>query len=805
MLQTIRSVAVLGAGTMGAQIAAHVANHGIPCLLLDMVPEGAGDKPADRNRLARQALERLTRMKPAPLFGPDRLALITPGNFADDLARISGADWVIEAVVENLDVKRRLWEQAAPLVREDAIASTNTSGIPIHRIAAGLPERFRRQFLGTHFFNPPRYLHLLEVIPTADTDPAVVERIRDFGERVLGKGVVIARDTPNFIGNRIGCYGLMETLRAMEELGLRPDEVDSVTGPAMGRPKSATFRTLDLIGIDVFALVADNLREAVDEQWEREAFVLPAGIRQLMERGWLGEKAGQGFYKRVKSNGQSEILVLDLETFEYVPRRRLSAPSLAAVRNIDDVGERLRRLVQAGDAAGRLAWTVMKRTLLYTARKAAEIAEDIVSIDRAMRWGFGWELGPFEAWDAIGLRESLERMSREGEEIPGWIAQLAGGARPAFYPIEGRKILCAAPAGGHIPVPERPRVITVARLEAEERIIRSAPGATLYDIGDEVALVDFHSPKQAIGVDLVQMLQAAMERVRREFRGLVVTSHVQPNFCVGANLVLLLSAAQEGDWDEVDLMVRQFQGVNMALKYFERPVVIAPYGMTLGGGAELTFAADQVVAAAETYMGLVEVGAGLIPGGGGCKEMLIRHLEGTPGAMDVPSPSGDATAVQSMPDLQPLATRAFELIGTARVSTSGPEAQALRYLRPHDRIVANRDHLWHEAKQAVLAMDAAGYRPPVRPAIPVVGPGGRAVMELAAQHLHWAGYATEHDLEIARKLAYVLSGGEVSAGTRVSEEYLLELEREAFLSLCGHPKSQERMQHILATGKPLRN
>ncbi|HEY8417384.1 MAG TPA: 3-hydroxyacyl-CoA dehydrogenase NAD-binding domain-containing protein [Limnochordales bacterium] len=797
----IRSAAVLGAGTMGAQIAAHLANQGIPCLLLDIVPQDAAG--GDRSRLAKAALERLPKLKPSPLYSTDRLALITPGNLEDDLHRIAHVDWVIEAVVENLDIKRQLWQRVAPLLAPGAIASTNTSGIPIHRIAAGLPLEFRRRFLGTHFFNPPRYLYLLEVIPTPDTDPAVVAAITEFGERVLGKGVVIAKDTPNFIANRIGTYGLMESVRAMIAMGLRPDDVDAITGPAMGRPKSATFRTLDLVGLDVVALVAANLREAVAEDWERGAFALPDVLKELLERRWLGEKTGQGFYKRIKKNGESEILVLDLGTYEYVPRRRLNAPSLAAVRSIDDCRERLRRLVQADDAAGRFAWTVLKKTLLYAARKVDEIAEDIASVDRAMRWGFGWELGPFEAWDAIGLKPSVARMQQEGESVPPWVLALAESDTPAFYTVRDGQGLQATTAGGHRPVPPRARVISPELLRAGGRVIQASAGATLYDLGDEVALVDFHSPKQAIGEDLVRMLFAAIERVRKDFRGLVVGSHVAPNFCVGANLMLILMAAQDGEWEDIDLMVRQFQQVNMALKYLERPVVVAPYGMTLGGGAELAFAADRVVAAAETYMGLVEVGAGVIPAGGGCKEMLIRYLEGQPGVLD--APPGNGPGMQTPIDLQPLVNRAFEVIGMAKVSTSAVEAKQLRYLRAGDAIVANRDHLWHEAKQAVLALDAAGYRPPARPQIPVVGPDGRAVLELAAQQLFWSGYATEHDLTIVRKLAYVLSGGDVPAGTRVTEEYLLDLEREAFLSLCGHPKSQARMQHILATGKPLRN
>lgn len=801
MSHHIRSAAVLGAGTMGAQIAAHLANQGIPCLLLDIVPKDAGGDPKDRNAIVLRALENLKRLKPAPLAGGDTLKLITPGNFEDDLPRLKDVDWVVEAVVENLDIKHQLWSKVAEHVGPDTIISSNTSGIPIHRIAEVLPERLKARFLGTHFFNPPRYLYLLEIIPTPDTDPNIVERISAFAERVLGKGVVLAKDTPNFIANRVGTFGLIETLRVMEEQGLRADEVDAVTGPAMGRPRSATFRTLDLVGIDVFAMVADNLHKAAPEQWERDAFSLPPIINALIDRGALGEKTRQGFFKRTKVDGETQILVLDPETMEYVPRRRLDAPSLTAVRAMDDVRDRIRHLVHADDKAGRFAWEVLKRTLLYTARVATDMADDIVSIDNAMRWGFGWELGPFQVWDAIGLTDSVTRMEAEGATVPDWIAKLAASETPSFYAMDAGTMTYATFDGGRAALDERPRTFDVVRLKAQEKVIHSLPGATLYDIGDDVALVDFHSPKQAIGGDLMQMLHFAMQKVRTDFRGLVVSSHVQPNFSVGANLALILMAAQEGEWEEVDLAVRQFQGVNQALKYFERPIVVAPYGLTLGGGAELSFAGDRIAAAFETYIGLVEVGAGLIPGGGGCKEMVIRAMEGTPGLLDG---AAGGTMYASV-DPQPLINKVFETIGTAKVATSATEAVGLNYLRKTDKVVANQHHLWHEAKQLVLQLDAAGYRPPAPPQIPVLGPDGRAVLELGAQQLHWSGYATEYDLHIARKLAYVLTGGDVPAGTRVTEQYLLDLERQEFLSLCGNPKTLARMQHILKTGKPLRN
>src|SRR5690625_615361 len=508
----IRCAAVLGAGTMGAQIAAHLANNGIPVLLLDMVPQDAADSAADRNRLAVHAVKHLENLKPAPLYTKDAAGLITPGNLEDDLHKLKDVDWVVEAVIENLDIKRDLWSKVAPLLREGAVASTNTSGIPIKDIAEGMPEPFRRRFLGTHFFNPPRYLHLLEIIPLEATDSAVVERMGEFAERVLGKGVVIAKDTPNLIANRVGTFGPLETLRTIEEHGLRADEVDGLTGPLMGRPRSATFRTLDVVGIDVFAMVADNLHKTSPEAWEREAFALPGVIKELIDRGWLGEKTRKGFYERTRVDGKTEILVLDTETMDFVPRRRLNAPSLTALRAVDDLKTRLKQLVAADDAAGRFAWTILKRTLLYTAKVAAEMADDIVSIDRAMRWGFGWELGPFEVWEAIGVKGSVQRVRDGGEDVADGVGALVGtpsadGADPRFYPVADDKALYTGLDGTtRTPLPERARTMDVARLKRENKILRSGAGATLYDIGDDVALVDFHSPKQAIGADFIQML-----------------------------------------------------------------------------------------------------------------------------------------------------------------------------------------------------------------------------------------------------------------------------------------------------------
>ena len=782
---------------MGAQIAGLLASNGIPCDLLDLASEG------EPNRLAEEGKRRLRTLKPPPLYDPRALEMIRAGNFTDDLSRLAQVDWVIEAVSERLDIKRALWERVAPYLRPDVIASTNTSGISVASIAEALPPKLRPRFLGTHFFNPPRYLRLLEVIPTPETDEGVVEAIRRFGEDVLGKGIVIAKDTPSFVANRIGVHGLMATLEAMREFGLGPDEVDEITGPAMGRPRSATFRTLDLVGLDVVVDVCKHLSSVISDASEQAAFKVPSVIHELVQRGWTGEKAGQGFYKRIEAEGATEILVLDADTFEYRPRKRIEAASLAAVRDLEDAGERASMLVDADDAAGRFAWRVLSRSLAYAAWKVGEVSDDIAGIDRAMRWGFGWELGPFELWDSLGVAKTAERMRADGLSLPGWVNELAGRDGP-FYRHEADRSLQATPRSTNVPLTEGQRTISLRRLRATGRPVLERPGATLYDLGDEVAFLDFHSPKQAIGPDMLAMLDTVAQDERPWFRGLVIGSHVQPNFCVGANLFLILLSAQDDDWEEIDATVRRFQQSLLGLKRLPVPVVTAPYGLTLGGGAELMLSADRVAAAVESYVGLVEVGAGLIPAGGGTKEMLLRALEGLPNGV---AARGRGAPPLYLPgtDPTPALLGLFETIGTAKVSGSAPHARELGFLRATDVVVPNVDQLLYVAKQTVLAMDALGYRPPAPAKLPVLGAGSRAILELAAQHMVWAGSASEHDLKIARKLAYVLTGGDRPAGTMADEEYFLDLEREAFLSLVGEPKTQARMQHLLRTGKPLRN
>jgi 3-hydroxyacyl-CoA dehydrogenase len=716
----IREVAVLGAGTMGAQIAAHFANAGVPALLLDVTPDAA-----------RQGLDRAKALKPDPFFTPDTLALVRTGGFDEDLAAIARCDWIIEAIVERLDIKQSLFARVESHRRADAVVSSNTSGIPIAALAAGRSESFRRHFLGTHFFNPPRYLRLLEVIPTADTDPAIVQLITAFADRRLGKGVVVAKDTPNFIANHLGLYGLMQIFRALAGGDYTIEEIDAITGPAIGRPKSATFRTMDIAGIDVLAHVSRNLAERLESPEDRAVFEVPALVAAMVERGWIGAKAGQGFYKKAPDG---QILTLDPASMEYRPKQAVKLPSLDAARSIDDVGERIRTLLKGEDKVGRFLRATLIPTLEYTERVAPQIAHDRADIDHAMRWGFGWELGPFET------------MRYTGRE--------AGAA-------------------------------SVGRAKT---IVKRNAGASLVDLGDGVLSVEFHSKMNAIGGDTIQMLQAGVKEASANFSALVVGNDAV-NFSAGANLMLLLLEAQEGNWDDVDMMIRGFQGATMALKYADVPVVVAPAGLALGGGCEVVLHADRVRAAAETYMGLVEVGVGLFPAGGGTKEMLARAMDGAaPGA-----------------DPLPLVQRVFETIGFAKVSTSGPDARRHGYLRDVDSVSMNRDLLLEDAKAVALARVPDYVRPQPRAAIRVGGGGLLATLKLGIHLALRAGRITDHDALIGRKLAWILAGGDLPHATTVTEQQLLDLEREAFLSLCGERKTQERIAHTLKTGKPLRN
>ncbi|WNQ13052.1 3-hydroxyacyl-CoA dehydrogenase NAD-binding domain-containing protein [Paenibacillus aurantius] len=798
MNQSIRKAAVIGSGVMGAAIAAHLANAGIACLLLDVVPGQLTEEekakgltlehPAVRSRLAVQAIARLKKTKPSPLYDESFAERIRPGNLEDHLGQLSGVDWILEVVVENLSVKKELLARIEKNWTPGTVVSSNTSGISINEMAAGCSEEFRKHFLGTHFFNPPRYMRLLEIIPGDKTDPALVERIKEFGEKKLGKDVVIAKDTPNFIANRIGTYGLLVTLRELLDKGFTVEEADAVTGPAMGRPKSATFRTLDLVGLDTFLHVADNVHGKVTDANEKEAFAAPDVMKRMVANGWLGEKGGRGFYLKRKGPDGSEILSLNLSTLEYAPQRKVTSASLEAAKMAKGAREKTKALLAGGDRYAELAWTILKKVLLYAADKVGEIADSVEAIDEAMRKGFNWELGPFETWDAIGLVKSVERMEKEGESVPAWVRECIAAGKTSFYRSEGGKRFGVF-KGEYRQLEERPERISLKDLKERNRTVRSNSGASLIDLGDGVACLEFHSPNNAIGADILLMIQQSVEEVEKNFEGLVVANQGR-NFCVGANLMLLLMEAQEEEWEEIDGIIRLFQNTMMKLKRSVKPVVAAPHRMTLGGGVEACLPADRIVASAETYFGLVEVGVGLIPAGGGCKELALR-----------------ASRAARLPDadLQPHLNQAFETIGMAKVSTSGHDAKRLGLFRPEDRIVLHPDHLLYEAKKTVLGLAQAGYEPAPEEKIRAAGSDGKAVLKLGALGMRQGGYISDHDLLIANKLAHVLAGGDVPAGSLLTEPYMLDLEREAFLSLCGEPKTQARMQHMLAKGKALRN
>jgi 3-hydroxyacyl-CoA dehydrogenase len=754
----IRSVAVLGAGVMGAQIAAHFANAGVPVLLLDVTADAAA-----------QGVKRARGLKPDPAFTPDVWTLVTTGGFDEGLAGVKDADWILEAVVERLDIKRELLARVDAARRAGAIVSSNTSGIPIAALAEGRSDDFRRHWLGTHFFNPPRYLHLLEVIPTLETSPAVVDTVRAFADLRLGKGVVIAKDSPNFIGNHLALHGVVRMLAQVASGDYTIEEVDAITGPALGRPKSATFRTLDLAGIDVLGHVVRNLNERLTDDRARAAFVLPTFVEQMLARGLTGEKAGQGFYKRVKRpDGESDILTLDPATLEYRSRQAPRLASLEAARSIADDRERIRTLFASKDKVGRFLRETLGPSLVYTARVTPEIADSPDDVDRVMRWGFGWDMGPFELLEAIGADAVVEAVSETAPDL------LEGGP-PA--------LLRAAP---------RPnRHLTLLRDARDaERVVKKNAGASLVDLGDGVLCVEFHSKMNAIGGDTIQMLQAGVREASRNFAALVVGNDA-PNFSAGANLMLVLLEAQEENWDEIDLMIRAFQQATMALRYADVPVVVAPAGLALGGGCEIALHGDRVQAAAETYIGLVEAGVGLIPAGGGTKEMVVRAAE------EMPPGSSDY-----LPPIQ----RAFETIAFARVSSSAADAERLGYLREIDAYTMNRDRLIVDAKTRALQRVADGYqRPSPRLSIAVGGDAVLAPLKLGIHLARRGARISEHDALIAAKLATIMAGGSLPHPTRVSEQHLLDVEREAFLSLVAERKTQERIQHTLKTGKPLRN
>lgn len=765
--QLIRRAAVIGSGVMGSGIAAHLANAGIPVLLLDRVVEGE----ENRSSLSEKAIQGLNTQKPAPLASKQHAAFLTAGNLEDDADKLAEADWIIEAVVEQLDVKKAIFELVEAHRKNDSIVSTNTSGISVEAMIEGRSDSFKKHFLGTHFFNPPRYLKLLELIPTPLTELAVTNFMKTFGETVLGKGVVLAKNTPNFIANRIGTYSLLKTIQVMEEMNLSFGEVDSITGPLIGRPKSATFRTLDVVGLDTFIHVANNVYAQTSGE-ERAVFQVPDLFMRMREKGWIGAKAGQGFFKK---EGKA-ILELNPETMEYQSRTRMKANSIERASQ-QKGASKWRDLVYATDEAGQFLWRILAPVLLYSAQMAGKIADDILSMDQAMKWGFGWKEGPFEIWDQIGVKNSVKKMEAEGLKVPDWIKEMDG----AFYQNDSYYDPMST---SYKPVPQNKKVI---HLYKGTTVIKENSGARLHDIGDGAALLQFTSPNNAIGLDIIEMINTSIEEVEKNYQALVIGNRGK-NFCVGANLALMLMAAQDDDLWEIELTVKQFQQAMMNIKYSPKPVVAAPFGMTLGGGAEVCLPAAHIQAAHETYMGLVEAGVGLIPGGGGNKELYIRKLREMPDG-----------------DLQSVANSVFETIAMAKVSTSAAEARGHGFLQRTDRISLNGDYLLYDAKKAALHLAETGYAAPLRKRVPVTGETGYATMLMGAKSMHTSGFISDHDLQIAQKLAWVIAGGNVPFGTEVEEEYLLELERNAFLELAALSKTQQRMQHMLLKGKPLRN
>lgn len=799
----ITKAAVLGAGTMGAGIAAHLANAGIPVLLLDIAPKELTPEeqkrglsltsPEVRNRIVNSLLDAAKKLKPAPFMLADNAKLIKTGNFEDDMPKIGECDLVIEAVVENLDIKHKVFAEVDKYRKPGAAIATNTSGIPVRSIAEPFSDDFKHHFAGIHFFNPPRYMKLVELIPTEWTGRDLVADLEDFLDRRLGKGVVIAKDRPNFIANRIGTFGMMATVHEMIAMGFTPTEVDQMTGKAIGHASSATFRTSDLVGLDVLVHVNENLYPAIPDDEDREVFRIPEFIRQMVERRLLGDKTNGGFYKKLKTpEGKTEILELDLQTFEYKPQSKTKFPSLEAAKQIEDLPTRIRTLVWGEDRVGEFLWKTMSRTFRYAANRIPEIADTVVEIDNAIKWGFGWEIGVFETWDAVGVRDSVERMRLEGQKVPESVEKMLAAGAESFYRNEkGKTYFYDLVAGEYRPMPERPGVIILKSVKEQNGVIRSNPGASLIDLGDGVACLEFHSKMNSIGADTVQMMNFAIDEVERNFVGLVVGNQ-GGNFSAGANIMMLLLAAQEEEWDDINLMVHALQQAVMRLRYSSKPVVTAPYGLTLGGGCEIAIHGNRLRAAAETYIGLVEVGVGVIPAGGGTKEMTMR-------AMDLAA---------RYPDADPIAflKKTFEMIGMGRVATSAQEARSWGFLREADSISMNGDRLIADAKQEVLNLAAAGFVPPVpREDIRVLGETAETAMRLALHMMKRGGFISEHDELIGRKLAHVMSGGSINHSTEVSEQYLLDLEREAFVSLCGERKTQERIAAMLKTGKPLRN
>jgi 3-hydroxyacyl-CoA dehydrogenase len=816
-MKRIHKVAVLGAGTMGARIAAHFANAGVPSFLLDIVPAGveSGAGPAARNKIAAAGLEGAKKSKPAAFMDSSLARLVTVGNFEDDLKKLTEVDWIIEAVVENLELKRALLRKVEAIRKPGTIITTNTSGLPVGKIAEGFSDDFRRCWFGTHFFNPPRYMRLLELIPTPEADRGLIDSISHFCDVRLGKGVVLAKDTPNFIANRIGTFSVLNVTRLMQEMDLSIEEVDELTGQAVGWPKSATFRTIDLVGLDILGHVVGNMTTNVHD--ERSELKLPVFFTQMLERKWLGDKAKGGFYKKARSGDgkEEERMGLDWKTLEYRPREKPKFAALDMAKNVEDTGARLRMLLglegagpQKGDKAGAFLWSALSDLWTYSANRVPEISDSIVEIDRAMRLGFNWEMGPFELWDAAGVEATVSRMKKEGKPVAANVEKLLAAGKKSWYEDDaksasGRRYWDLKTENWQS-VRVSAGVWSVAVAKKSNGVVKNNSGASLVDLGDGVGCIEFHSKMNTLGADIIGLILQTLKPggPGDNFDAFVITNDAT-NFSVGANLMLLLMSVQEEEWDDVDLMIRQFQGMTQAIKFSPKPVVSAPFGLCLGGGTEISLHAAARQPHAELYTGLVEVGVGLLPGGGGCKEMLLRAIN-TASAAKGGKVSGEALA-GSIEMLEAM-KRAFETIATAKVATSAQEARGLGFLNDADRITMNRERVLSDAKARALELSIAGYEPPVpRTDIPAPGETLLGTLKMGVHLMRQGDYITDYEVKLGGKIAEVLCGGNVTPGTPVSEQYILDLEREGFKSLCGEKKTQERIQHTLKTGKTLRN
>lgn len=793
MKYQFHNVVVIGSGTMGAAIAAHLANAGVPSTLLDIVPKDApaGDKAA-RNKIVNAGLDAAKKARPAAFFSSDQHALVRTGNLEDDFDVVSKADWVIEVIIENLKIKQDLMARIDAVRKPGSIISSNTSGIPLKDIAEGRSDDFKKHFLGTHFFNPPRYLKLLEIIPTADTLPAVVDAVSHFGEYRMGKGIVLCKDTPNFIGNRLafgtGAFGMNYIL----ENGYTVDEVDAITGPLIGRPKTATFRLIDLVGVDVWAHVGNNLAPLIPHDVLAQTYLKAEKptqlIRGMIEKGWLGNKTKVGFYKEVRGeDGKKEFWSLDLQTMQHTAPDKPRFESIGKVKGIEELGERLKAFLSEDDKAAKLARALTLQAFQYASSIIPEVADTPKPLDDAMRWGFSHEAGYFEMWDMLGVRETVERMKAEGYAPAQWVEDMLQGGFESFYRYENGTKTGVYDVARRQYVPFAKSGLVYLK---DQKVISKNAGATLYDMGDGVACVEFHTKMNALDDDIFNIVSEALDRAETEFDGLVIGSEAE-NFSAGANLFMVVVASQQGMWDTLDEAVRKLQNLNMRMRYFPKPVVVAPAGLALGGGCEVTMHASRVVAHGETYIGLVELGAGVIPAGGGTKEYMRRIM----------NPPMRTENAEVLPFLQ----QAFIQIGMAKVATSAEEARQMKIFGPADRVVMHREHLLTEAKKEVLHMVSTGYAPPIPEKIYAPGRDYRGAVQIGAYMFKAGGYISEYDNHIANKLAHILAGGDLSKPQWVSEQYILDLEREAFLSLCGEEKTQARMWSLLNTGKPLRN